>query len=367
MSFLFDFGISQEDPLSEQRILEIQPNDRILSIASGGEVPLAFLSLNENIRLSAVDLSESQVKLCRLKIHAAIHLDFPLNGCFLGYAKLDRKKRNELYHKIILPQLAEDDAIFWNQNIRFIEKGIVSAGRFEQYIGKMRLFANLIIGKNNIQRLIACQSLEDQKKVFYDRIAPRKSLQLLFKIAFHPAIYKKRGLQEQALIHASKTTGERFYRKFQDFCTATLAAENYFLQYFLTGICSREESFPEYLKPKNRNRLISNLSRFELTSNSFQNVLFEKGIGAFNKIHASNIGDWLSEVEFSELLGLFISNCSSGTKICYRYLQKNHFQEITTNEYSIDEVISGKIEKMDRFPFYNILAVTLQKAETNEK
>jgi S-adenosylmethionine:diacylglycerol 3-amino-3-carboxypropyl transferase len=305
--------------------------------------------------------------LCKLKIQAAIHLDFPMNGCFLGYGKLEEKKRNELYHTIILPQLAEDDVIFWNQNIRFIEKGIVSAGRFEQYIGKMRLVANLIIGKNNIQRLIACQSLEDQKKVFHDRIAPRKSLQLLFKIAFHPAIYKKRGLQEQALIHAGKTTGERFFSKFQNFCTSSLAAENYFLQYFLTGNCSREESFPEYLKPENRKRLINNLNRFELKTTSLQNAICEKEKGYYNKIHLSNMGDWLSGEQFSELLTLLKDNCSPGAKICYRYLQKNHFQEITTNEYSIDKTISGETEQLDRFPFYNILAVTLPKGVANEK
>jgi len=360
MSYLFDFGISQEDPLSEQRILDIHPNDRILSVASGGEVPLTLLSLNENIKLSAVDISEPQVKLCRLKILAARHLDFPINGQFLGYAKLEEKKRNELYHEFIFPQLSVEDAIYWNQNIRSIEKGIINAGRFEQYLKKIRFVAGLIIGNDNLHRLIECKTLEDQKKVFHDRIAPRKSLQLLFKIAFHPAIYKKRGLQEQALIHAGKTTGERFYSRFQDFCTSGLAAENYFLQYFLTGNCIKNEAFPEYLQPENRNRLVSNLNRFELKTTSLQNAIGEKEKGYYNRIHLSNMGDWLSEEHFLELLELLKSHCNNGTRICYRYLQKNHFSGTIGSEFIIDQSLSEQAESKDRFPFYNILLLTLK-------
>ncbi len=358
--FLFDFGLSQEDPLSEQLALDIQPNDRILSLASGGEVPFALLCLNENIQIKAVDISEAQIKLCRLKLAAAQYLDFPLNGQFLGYLILEEKKRNELYHKVIRTNLSGEDSSFWDKNIHFIEKGIVGAGRFEQYLKKMRFVARLIIGNKNIHRLIACSSLAEQNSVFRNQIAPRKSLQLLFKIAFHPAIYKKRGLQEQALQHAGSNTGERFFSKFQDFCTSNLAAKNYFLQYFLAGSCIKKESLPEYLQPENKNRLIGNLNKIELECTSFQNAHCGKGKGYYNKIHLSNLGDWLTGEQFEELLSQIKDYCSPGTRICYRYLQKNHFPENGTNEFLIDKEISGMAEKKDRFPFYNILQITLQ-------
>jgi S-adenosylmethionine:diacylglycerol 3-amino-3-carboxypropyl transferase len=57
MAVLFDFGISQEDASTEQFVLGVNPADRILSVASGGEVPLSLLSLNDNITICAVDLS----------------------------------------------------------------------------------------------------------------------------------------------------------------------------------------------------------------------------------------------------------------------------------------------------------------------
>jgi S-adenosylmethionine-diacylglycerol 3-amino-3-carboxypropyl transferase len=360
MKILFDFGISQEDPLSEMLVMDIQANDRILSLASAGEVPLVLMALHNNIFVKAVDISETQVKLCRLKNTTAMHLEFPLNGQFLGYAKLGKKERNEIYQHQIRPELSSEDALFWDLNIRFIEKGIINAGRFEQYIRKMRFVANLIIGRNNLQKLIECKTLDEQIDVFNSRIATRKSLQLLFKIAFHPSVYKKRGLQEQALIHAGKTTGERFYRRFQYFCTSGLASQNYFLQFFLTGSCIKNEAFPEYLQPENKSRLVSNLERFELETISIQDAIREKGVGYYNKFHLSNIGDWLSEQQFIELKDLLKSYCLSDARMCYRFLQKNHFHSIPEDVFKIDHSLSELVMKKDRFPFYTILSITIQ-------
>ena len=361
MSFLFDFGLSQEDPLSEQSALDIRSSDRILSLASAGEVALSLLSLNEDIIIKSVDISESQIKLCRLKLMSALYLDFPLNGAFLGFTNLEEKVRSELYHNVILPHLSEADALFWKQNMVYIKKGIINAGRFEQYIKKMRFVANIFLGRRNIHKLIECHSLEEQKQVFHDHIETRKSLQLLFKVAFHPKVYRKRGLQDQALIHADNSTGDRFYSRFKGFCINTLASENYFLQYFLTGSCINKESFPPYLQPANKDRLIKNLKNLELKTASFQDTLTEKGKGYFNKVHLSNLGDWLSEDQFTELRSLLLKNCDNGSRLCYRYLQKNHFSDSENDGFIIDKTESSTIENKDRFPIYNILSITIKK------
>ncbi|MEI6061663.1 MAG: DUF3419 family protein [Bacteroidota bacterium] len=359
MSYLFDFGISQEDPRTEQFVMNLQASDHVLSVVSGGEVPLALISMNNEIKLTAADISEPQVKLCRLKLLAAVYLEFPINGKFLGYSEFEGTCRKKIYYETIRPHLPAGDASFWDHNMAFIEKGIINAGRFEQYIKKIRFVAHLFIGKKNIQRLISCRSIGEQSKVFHDHIASRKSLQLLFKIAFHPAIYRKRGLQEQALMHAGKSTGEKFYSRFRDFCISGLASENYFLQYFLTGTCISGIAFPEFLQPANKQRLIHNMKGFELVSTSLQAALSENEKGFFNKIHLSNLGDWLSEDEFNQLRTLINKTCKPGTRICYRYLQKNHFPEGGIPDFGIDKELSAQAQSRDRFPFYTILALTM--------
>jgi S-adenosylmethionine:diacylglycerol 3-amino-3-carboxypropyl transferase len=358
--FLFDFGLSQEDPFTEQLTLEVKPGDRILSLASGGEVPLTLSALNENIQVTAVDISENQIRLCRLKLCAALHIKFPLNGRFLGYGKLSGGNREALYHAEIRPFLSAEDAEYWDGKISYIRKGITGAGRFERYLRKLKGLGGLVIGKKNLYQLILAATPEDQARVFDTRIATRKVLQLLFKIAFHPAVYRKRGLQDQALIHAGKSTGERFYGKFRDFCTSTPASANYFMHYFLIGGCVTDDAYPAYLHPEPLERLKANLEHLEFRVQSFQDALQEMEPGYYNKVHLSNLGDWLSEAEFESMTGIFRERLLPGTRICYRHLQKNHLKE-GTGWYEIERDLSEQSQRLDRFLFYTVQLMVITR------
>jgi len=359
MKPLFDFGLSQEDPLTEQTLLDLQPHHRVLSVASGGEVPLTLLCLNEQIHITAVDLMPSQIMLCRLKLFAALYVNFPLNGRFLGYAPMKGAERRDLFNRQIKPHLAAEEQAFWEQHLPYIERGVVGLGRFERYIGKMRLVARLFIGDRNLKALIACKTTIEQQSVFSNNIATRKSLRWLFRMAFHPRIYKNRGLQQQALINARTDTGQRFYRRFELFCTGTPASTNYFLQYFLTGKCNTPESFPEYLQPRYKDRLLTNYPNLEFRHSSFQDALREKGPAYFNRIHFSNLGDWMDSSEFSVTMQLLTTHCLPGTKIVYRYLQKDHLFNNDFKGITVDKSVADAAQNHDRFPFYTTYLLTI--------
>ena len=106
---------------------------------------------------------------------------------------------------------------------------------------------------------------------------------------------------------------------------------------------------------------MNNLNGLEFKTTSFQNALNEKEKGYFNKIHLSNLGDWLNWEDFAQLLELLKEKYNAECKICYRYLQKNHFPENGIPDFSIDKELSALAQKQDRFPFYGILAITFQK------
>lgn len=367
MAALFDFGISQEDPYSEHRLLEVTSGDRILTIASGGEVPLTLLCLTEDIQVTAVDFSPTQIRLCRLKLAAALAIPFPENGRFLGFTTMERSERLRWYDTTVCPALSEDDRAFWELHRKELARGIIRSGRFERYIGYVRVLADCLIGRRNLQLLTACTSIDEQKHVFAERIASRASLKALFRIAFHPALYKKRGLDEQALIHADQTTGERFYGKFEAFCTNSPASGNYFLQFFLLGGCITEEAYPDYLKPENRVRLTENLQRFELKVTSFQAEINSIDKGFYQKIHLSNLGDWCSTEEFKALMEQLNQKADLGTQMCSRHLQKNQFQSDGGFGWRLDQELSTQAEQLDRFPFYGIQALRFEsRVQTNE-
>lgn len=357
MAPLFNFGISQEDPYTEQRVLEIKPGDRILSLVNGGEVPLTLISLTENIKVTAVDASEAQIRLCRLKIAAATRLDYPENGGFLGYAPMNETSRFQWFDTRLRWDLTLDDRLYWDNHLKEIRKGIINAGRFEHYIAKYRNVSQSFIGKKNLQRLLECSSTDEQKVIFNQKIAKRKRIQALFKFAFHPLLYRQCGLDERALLHADKMTGERLFDKFKEFCTYNPASRNYFLHYFLFGGCININAFPDYLKPENKSCLLGNLGNLELKKLSFQEALLEKEKGYFNKIHLSNLGDFSTAEQFSDLQRTLINKCQAGTRICFRHLQKNYFNVQGADGFYIDRSASIQAEYRDRFPFYNILSI----------
>ena len=70
----FEYGISQEDSRVDARALDLRDGDRLLCISSAGEMPLNLLAMFD-IKISAVDILESQNCLTRLKLAATRSLD----------------------------------------------------------------------------------------------------------------------------------------------------------------------------------------------------------------------------------------------------------------------------------------------------
>jgi S-adenosylmethionine:diacylglycerol 3-amino-3-carboxypropyl transferase len=84
VSYLYNFGLSQEDERSETLALDLRPADRVLSIVSAGEMPLSLLSMGV-AQVLAVDINPAQLHLARLKLAAACTLERSDAIRFLGY------------------------------------------------------------------------------------------------------------------------------------------------------------------------------------------------------------------------------------------------------------------------------------------
>ena len=176
MRHLYDFGISQEDPLTELKVLDIRDHDRLLCVSSGGEVPLTLLSLHDGIQITAVDISCTQLALSRLKLQAALTLPFPLNGRFLGYAHAKPKVRREIYFDLIHHELIKGDQDFWLQHLSAIDHGVVHSGRFEEYIKQLRKIMSFMIGHRNLLRLLACKDTANKNMFLINTLAAERQL-----------------------------------------------------------------------------------------------------------------------------------------------------------------------------------------------
>ena len=100
MSYLYNFGLSQEDERSEARALDLRPADRVLSIVSAGEMPLSLLSMGV-AQVLAVDIDPAQLHLARLKLAAVCALERCDAIRFLGYRTASPDQRHDWFDAVL--------------------------------------------------------------------------------------------------------------------------------------------------------------------------------------------------------------------------------------------------------------------------
>jgi len=360
MSHIFDFGISQDDASIEKQALDIKDGDNLLCISSAGEVPLNLLALN-NIKVKAVDISVNQNHLVKLKLNAVRSLE-PLEAAkFIGFMDTTPEHRNQLYKKVS-ELLNEEEKLFWNLKPSVIERGPIRAARFEKYIKKFNGIALMVIGKKNMLRLFELDSIEEQKEFFDDKINSF-FLKKIFQIVFHPKLYKNRGIASEGLIYnEEKNISEFFFNKFRDFCCATQARKNYYLQFTFFNRIIFPECLPDYLSEKGMNRIIKNIYNFNIETVSYTEALENCKEGEFNKFHLSNIGDWMGTDDFSELLKLIDLKSAVKGKINSRFIYHKHcIPKELKEHFTFEEALGRALSKHDKYPFYGLAPINIDK------
>lgn len=356
-NFLYDFGLAQDDPQTELRALEPTSGDRILCIASAGEIPLEMLVQCEpGISIDAVDISEPQLFLSNLKLKAALHLDNWNAARFLGYIPADMGERIRWFESF-LSTLPENETIFWKKNAEIFRKGPIHLGRYETHIARFAPLGRWLLGgEGKLLGLFDCQSISEQQD-YFDEELRTGLLKSLFRLMFHPRIYKKRGISEQGLQHmGEENIGNTFYDKFRDFCTATPVRENWILQFVLFDEVIIKDALPFYLHPEGKAQLMEHSSRLRFVEKSYTKIIEESDAGYYNKFALSNVSDWLSETAFTELLQLIADKAGENTRGLIRYIHSAGVSDPELKEYlGFDLKWGKKLLRQDRFPFYNLI------------
>ena len=351
MKHLYDFGISQDDPQVEAGFLDLE-NKNLLCIASGGEVPLSLLA-NHDVCIKALDKSANQIRLCRLKMAAALHLEPYEAAVFLGYKKDLKNCRGKYFNKLI-QGLPADDAEFRKEHKKSLSAGPVKVSRFEKYLSFFSRFVTVILGKKKLEKLFDLDP-EEARKNYFDNCLDKKVMFSIFKIAFSPRLYKKRGLDQQGLIHqAGNDLACIFYGKFRDFLTATPPVSNLYLQFYLMGEILFDEALPDFLNPTGQQNLRKRKNNLRFEIKSLQEEIMEAD-GLFYENYAlSNISDWVSVEEMNYLLNTISWKSKSDFKMLIRYIHKNPVNDgVRDSGIRFDVLSAENAGGLDRFPFYS--------------
>jgi len=305
-----------EDPACDRAALNIQKDDIIFSITSGGCNVLTFL-LDNPAQIIALDLNPHQNYLLELKIAAFKCLPYFELLEFLGINPSQR--RLEIY-QCLHPILSQAAGNYWHKNHKKIFQGIIHCGRYEKYMHLLRMILKLLIGNTVIKRMYNAEDPHErlrlyQKKwenirwkIFTKILLSRKTMSLFFNKSFFTYLYD------------SFSFGEHFAQKVKRALTYRPLRQNYFLNYILLGNHYPEYSLPYYLQPQNFNIIRARLDRIRLVTDNCEHYFSTLSDNYISKFNFSNIFEWISCSDFEKLLHETIRIAKNGAILTYRNL-----------------------------------------------
>ena len=354
MTHLLNFGFSQEDEVTDAAALGVE-HGIVLSIASAGDTALSLLALGAR-QVIAVDISEPQLHLCRLKAAAIKCLEREAAAAFLGFMVGSKSDRHRWFAQCtsVLPTTTEE---FWRAHEDVLcTRGAIWCGRYEQFIRRTQLMLRPLLGRSFV-KLVGCTTCSEQRELF-DRRIGMPWLNAFFRFAFNPRIFSRRGVDPQSLVHRENPIplGEQYWAKFRSFCVDTPAALNPWLQLHTIGHLASLDAVPSYLTAPGFAKVRQQIDNLRWVKCDLLAYLRGQFPAEVNKVHLSNLPDWFGAAEFEQILCELAGKLQPQSRMVWRYLHVNRqLPPQLPRPVHINDDLGSRLREKDRFPFYTIV------------
>lgn len=342
-----------EDPELDRIAFKVKQGDTIFSITSGGCNALSFL-VDDPGKLICLDMNKYQNYLLSLKVQAFKILTYNELLEFLGVRPSER--RIALYEKL-KPGFSEEEQSYWDSKLRDINCGIIHCGRYERYMHLLKNVFRILIGESVINDLFNASSQEERLKLFnkkWDNYRWRLFCRIFLSRTFASLFFDKAFYKY--LDH--DFSFEKYYRSAVKRAVTELPfKKNYFLAYILLGNYF-ENNLPPYLKSENYDLIRNRVNRIETVTSGCIDYFRSLPAGSISKFNFTNIFEWMSIDEFSDLLRETIRVATHGAIITYRnHLVTRHRPENMADQIFPDEKLSAELHDMDLSFIYKAYVV----------
>jgi S-adenosylmethionine-diacylglycerol 3-amino-3-carboxypropyl transferase len=340
-----------EDPEILLAAMQINPDSRCLSIASGGDNALALLTANPAYVL-AIDLNPAQIACTEIKIAAFKELEHHETLQFLGF-KDPLFDRLDTFN-IIKKNLSKTSLEFWENNPDTICKGIIHSGKFEKYFQLFHSIAlPLVHNKTTIKELLEKKPRQERID-FYNQKWNTPRWQLLFQIFFSRLFMGQFGRDPQFFKFVEGTVANRILQRTQYAFTELPTDSNPYLNYIMTG---KFKALPYYIRPENYDIIKSNLHKLHLYTGTLENAL-ENNQTKYDAFNLSDIFEYLDESTFKQLGEILCSHAkTSATLVYWNMLVDRRLSELMPEKINYIKVLSEELLKKDRAFFYKNVIV----------
>ncbi len=297
-----------EDPVVDMEALQIAPEHRVVTIASGGCNVLSYLTADP-AQIVAVDLNTAHIALAHLKLAAARYLpDYTAFRRF--FAEADHNDNVAAYERHVRPHLDETSRAYWegrtlsgHRRIRGFAKGVYKRGLLGGFIGMAHLVARLY--RIDPKELLEAENLEQQRAIFETRLAPIFDKKFIRWLTDQPASLFGLGIppaQFEALAGDAKMSDVLRARLEKLACDFALE-DNYFAwQAFGRGYGKEESApLPPYLQERHFDAVRARANRVTVRHISMTDHLAGADDTSHDRYILLDAQDWMSDAQLTEL------------------------------------------------------------------
>lgn len=353
-----------EDPVVDMEGLAIQPDSRVMCIASGSCNALSYLTANPEA-VTAVDLNRAHVALGRLKIAAIRHLP-SYERFHRFFAHADHMENAEVYRTMIAPHLDAESRAYWEKRdirgrkrISYFTSGIYRQGLLGNFIGLAHVFAKLY--KIDLRKLLAAQTLEEQRAVFERELAPVFEKRFIRWLTDQPASLFGLGIPPAQFEHLAgdERMAEVLRRRLEKLACDFEVKDNYFAwQAFGRGYNRSEgAALPPYLQRANWEAMKERIDRLEVTRANMVDWIGSREEASMDRFVLLDAQDWMNNQQLDGLWSRITRASRPGARVLFRTaaepsLLPGRLDETILRKWRYLDEISHDLTRRDRSSIY---------------
>jgi S-adenosylmethionine-diacylglycerol 3-amino-3-carboxypropyl transferase len=276
--------------------LQPAPGKRMLAIASAGDNAFALLAGGSEV--VAADLSAAQLALVELKRAAIGQLD---NETVLGFFGV-----SEMRNRWSVYQSLQIDAGF---NREVIERGIIHAGRFENYFRIFRKYVlPLVHSRRDVEKLLAEKTREERER-FYREEWNTWRWRAMFRVFFSRFVMGRTGRDPEFFRYVEGSVADRIFKRAEYAATVLAPHANPYLTFIFTG--NYRGVLPRYLRELDAVR--ANLDKLTLVQGSIEDA----ATGMFDGFYLSDIFEYIDPETTSAIFGRLLEHANPKARFAY--------------------------------------------------
>lgn len=355
-----------EDPRADMEALELTPQSRLVTIASGGCNVMSYLTANP-ARIYAIDLNETHIALLKLKIAAVQHL--PNHATFYRFFGAANDRRNtHLYKDLIAQHLDANTRSYWEgrdltgrRRISRFARNFYHFGLLGRFIATGHITAR-VFGANP-KRILDARTIEEQREIFARELAPAFEHPVLRWITSNRASLFGLGIppvQYDALCGGgSRRMADVLKERSERLATGFDLKDNYFAwQAFGRRYPAQGEGpCPPYLDKTNFMAVKARANRVNVIHDNMIRFLSNEPAESLDRYVLLDAQDWMDDAALNSLWQEITRTARPGARVIFRTageesILPGRVSDATLDRWTYDAAKSAVIHNKDRSAIY---------------